>query len=151
MENASTINEAFKVSKISSIEFREIQAFFHLFMRDLPHPFELTEEQRKFNNPKKPFEYTGDPNWELDESLRQDVQPIEKAVLASLFLDRDEIPIKFRYIHDLMHGTPIERFNRSYTLPDHWEIPLPDHTREVSSLGLEEGISYGRGSENTED
>ena len=125
--------------EIGFLRLYQIQAFFHLFMRDLPHPFELTEEQRKFNNPKKPFEYTGDPNWELDESLRQDVQPIEKAVLASLFLDRDEIPIKFRYIHDLMHGTPIERFNRSYTLPDHWEIPLPDHTREVSSLGLEEG------------
>ena len=136
IENNNIINETFNNS-----ELREVEAFFHLFMRDLPHPFELTEEQRKFNNPKKPFEYTGDPNWELDESLRQDVQPIEKAVLASLFLDRDEIPIKFRYIHDLMHGTPIERFNRSYTLPDHWEIPLPDHTREVSSLGLEEGMA----------
>ena len=141
VENNEIADETFRVSRISRVELREILAFFHLFIRDLPHPFELTEEQKRLNNPKKPFEYTGDPNWELDESLRQDVQPIEKAVLASLFLDRDEIPIKFRYIHDLMHGTPIERFNRSYTLPDHWEIPLPDHTREVSSLGLEEGTA----------
>ena len=126
---------------ISLAEFYKVQAWFHLSMRDLPHPFELTDRQSRFNNPKKPFEYTGDPSWELDGMLRQDVQPVEKAVLASLFLDRDQIPTKFRYIHDLIHRTPIERFNRSYTLPDHWEIPLPDQTREVSSLGLEEGTA----------
>ena len=131
----------YEILGISLPEFRVIQAFFHLFMRDLPHPFKLTDEQKRFNNPKKPFEYTGDPNWEMDCESMQDVQIIEKAVLASLFLDKNQIPVKLRYIYDLTHRIPIERFNRSYTLPDHWEIPLPDQTREVSSLGLEEGTA----------
>ena len=97
---------------MSPTELREVEVYFYLFMNDLPNWFTF-----------------------------RDLQLVEQAVLASLFLDRDQIPTKFRYIHDLIHRTPIERFNRSYTLPDHWEIPLPDQTREVSSLGLEEGTA----------
>ena len=131
-EGNDTANETFRTSKMSLTELREIEVFFHLFMRDLSHPFKvsiigehkLLDDCTKYS--KKDF------TQELSESLRWDIQPMERAILASLYLDKDQVPVEFKYIYDLTHGTMYHKYDLFFSLDQqlrsipskHWKIFL---------------------------
>ena len=102
--NRDTVLRILERYNLSLAELHEVEAFFHLLLRDLTNPFKIAVP----NGYELPGNYTEtiteDFTQELYESLRGNIRPIEKTILSSLFLNKDQILAEFQYVHDFMHG-----------------------------------------------
>ena len=127
IENNNTARDIILRTLISPSELREIEMFFYLFMRDLAYKNNLYQAM-----------------WEINE---QSISSIEKTILASFFLDKDQIgnykSMIHRNIYDLIwsqrwkftmmkeleeKGIPTSLSNEYFEDPysNNWRILLPN-------------------------
>ena len=163
-------NEILEHYNLSSSELREIEIFFYLFMNGFGpdnssvnnniDPFVLfTEIATTIEEYDNYTEFSVEQFRETPEASEEIPVPdaiimtkwfIEKLILASLFLNKDQIPEEWNRIYDFVHGTIYfvpNKKERTRLIPSkHWKIPLFSllikEKKEVSFLATMPHLSY---------